>query len=131
MTTLRTHHQADPELVGRIIDLKEGRAEAALMTTDVMRVDAAGLVHGSFVFGLIDLAAMVAVNDPNVVLGSADVRFVHPVRVGQEVQAVAEVIETQGKKRKLAVTAEVAGVRVAEGTLTAFVLPHHVLDAGE
>jgi acyl-coenzyme A thioesterase PaaI-like protein len=44
-----------------------------------MAADQRGLVHGGFTFGLADYAAMVAVNDPNVVLGAAEVRFLAPV----------------------------------------------------
>jgi acyl-coenzyme A thioesterase PaaI-like protein len=49
-----------------------------------MVVDAHGLVHGGFVFGLADYAAMLAVNDPNVVLGAAEARFLKPVRRGDQ-----------------------------------------------
>jgi acyl-coenzyme A thioesterase PaaI-like protein len=49
-----------------------------------MAVDDRGLVHGGFVFGLADHAAMLAVNDPNVVLGAASTRFLKPVRVGED-----------------------------------------------
>ena len=131
MTDLHTHRDADPALVGRVTSLRDGHAEASLRTSDVMRVDDHGLGHGSFVFGLLDYAAMVAVNDPNVVLGSADVRFILPVRVGQEIRAVADVVGEQGRKRVVAVAAAVDGARVAEGTLTAFVLANHVLSRGE
>jgi acyl-coenzyme A thioesterase PaaI-like protein len=93
-----------------------------------MRTDARGLVHGGFVFGLADHAAMLAVNDPFVVLGSADVRFVAPVKVGDVVTAHARVTESKGKKRVVEVHAEVAGKDVLTGTMTAFVLEKHVLD---
>jgi len=93
-----------------------------------MAADDRGLVHGGFVFGLADHAAMLAVNDPYVVLGSSEVRFVAPVRVGDEVVAHAEITETKGKKRVLAVRAIVGDREVLVGTLTAFVLEQHVLD---
>ena len=63
-------------------------------------------VCAGFVFGLADYAAMLAVNDPNVVLGSADMRFIAPVKVGDEVVATATVTESKGKKRVLEVSAE-------------------------
>ena len=76
----RTHLDADPRLCGRPLDLAEGRAQVALDTIDSMVVDRQGLVHGGFVFGLADYAAMLAVNDPNVVLGAAATRFLKPVK---------------------------------------------------
>lgn len=128
MTESATHLAISPALCGAPVSLEEGRASAKLMTTTEMAVDERGLVHGGFVFGLADYAAMLAVNDPNVVLGSADVRFVAPVVVGEEVIATAEVVETKGKKRRLEVSARVGEREVAKGTLTAFVLDYHVLD---
>ena len=96
-----------------------------------MAADERGLVHGGFVFSLADHAAMVAVNDPLVVLGSAQVKFLRPVRVGQEVEARAEVGEVKGKKHVVSVTASVAGEEsspVFEGEFICFVPDRHVLD---
>jgi acyl-coenzyme A thioesterase PaaI-like protein len=93
-----------------------------------MAADDRGLVHGGFVFGLADHAAMLAVNDPFVVLGSAEVRFTAPVRVGEEVVATATRAEQKGKKHVLEVRAAVGERTVLEGKLTAFVLERHVLE---
>ena len=124
----RTHLDADPRLCGRPLDLAEGRAQVALDTIDSMVVDAQGLVHGGFVFGLADYAAMLAVNDPNVVLGAAATRFLKPVRRGDRVIATAEVVGAKGKKREVQVAALVGDSKVFEGTFTCFVLEHHVLE---
>ena len=64
-----------------------------------MAADKSGLVHGGFVFGLGDYAAMLAVNHPNVVLGSADVKFLSPVQVGDTLEARASVQKVDGKKQ--------------------------------
>lgn len=128
MTEPATHLEISTRLVGELLTLHEGSASARLATTEEMAADDRGLVHGGFVFGLADYAAMLAVNDPNVVLGSADVRFTAPVKVGEEVIAKASVVETKGKKRRIEVTAHVGDREVLAGTLTAFVLPAHVLD---
>lgn len=124
----RTHLAVDPALCGAIVELLDGRAVVQLPTTASMAVDARGLVHGGFVFGLVDYAAMLAVNDPNVVLGAADCRFLAPVRVGDLVLADAEVTDTRGRKRVVGVRARVGDRVVLEGSLTAFVLGQHVLD---
>lgn len=126
--TLNTHLLIDAALVGTPGPIGEGRATARLTTTGVMAADTRGLVHGGFVFGLADYAAMLAVNDPNVVLGSADTRFLAPVRVGDVVVAEAERVEHRGRKHVLRVVARVAGSAVFEGTFTTFVLDQHVLD---
>jgi len=122
-----THLKIDRGLCGEPVSLEAGKATARLATSDQMVVDEMGLVHGGFVFGLADYAAMLAVNDPNVVLGSAEVKFVSPVKVGEEVLATASIAEEKGKKRLLTVRAAVGDRTVLEGTMTAFVLEQHVL----
>ncbi|MBX3126272.1 MAG: hypothetical protein KF718_06125 [Polyangiaceae bacterium] len=125
---VRTHLGISQRLCGEPLELSDGFASARLRATAEMAVDERGLVHGGFVFGLVDHAAMLAINDPLVVLGSAEVRFVAPVRVGDDVIASARVSDTKGKKRTLTVTASVGAREVLAGTLTAFVLDNHVLD---
>jgi acyl-coenzyme A thioesterase PaaI-like protein len=124
-----THPSIDRSLCGEIVLLGAGTAEVVLLTDDRMRADARGLVHGGFVFGAADYAAMLAVNDPNVVLGAANVKFVAPARVGDRVQVLAAVVTAKGKKREVEVTAHVGATRVFEGTFTCFVLERHVLDS--
>ena len=93
-----------------------------------MAADERGLVHGGFVFGAADYAAMLAVNDPNVVLGAAETRFLKPVVVGEEVVAEARVESEKGKKRVVEVTVRRGEDEVCQATLTCFVLPQHVLE---
>ena len=123
-----THLGIDRGLVGTPRALEEGSAEVALTPTRAMAADERGLVHGGFVFGLADYAAMLAVNDPLVVLGSAETRFVAPVAVGDEVVARARVTDRRGKKRVVDVRCEVAGREVMMGTFVCFVVDRHVLD---
>lgn len=99
-----------------------------LKTDDSMTVDDRGLVHGGFMFGLADYAAMIAVNDPNVVLGAAEVRFLKPVRSGETVIAEARVTVRKGKKQMVSVQVVRDGETVLTGELTCFVPAHHVLD---
>jgi len=124
----RTHLQADPHLCGTPVELGEGSSRVALDVVDSMVVDAQGLVHGGFVFGLADYAAMLAVNDPNVVLGAAETRFLEPVRRGDRLVADAQTVEVGGGKHQVRVEATVGSAKVFEGTFTCFVLERHVLD---
>jgi acyl-coenzyme A thioesterase PaaI-like protein len=114
-----THLGIDARLCGAPVSLAEGTATVRFEATPDMAVDDRGLVHGGFVFGLADHAAMLAVNDPLVVLGGAEVRFTAPVAVGQTVDATATVTATKGRRATVAVEARV-GDRV--------VLDRHVLD---
>ena len=69
---------------------------------------------------------MLAVNDPFVVLGAAEAKFLAPVRCGEVMVATAEVIEEAGRKRKVQARVE-TGVVVFEATFTCFVFDRHVL----
>lgn len=125
---IETHQQIDPTLCGRAIALKEGASRVELTTLEQMGVNASGLVHGGFIFGLADYAAMLAVNHPNVVLGGAEVRFLKPVRVGERLLAAARIETTEGNKRMVPVTVEREGDKVFEGTFSCFILDRYVLD---
>jgi acyl-coenzyme A thioesterase PaaI-like protein len=94
-----------------------------------MAADARGLVHGGFTFGLADYAAMLAVNEPTVVLASAQMKFLGPVVVGDRVEAEAAVERTDGKKRWVKVVVRRNGTPMLEGELMAVVPDKHILDA--
>jgi len=125
---VKTHLRADPGLCGRLLDLDRGSARVALDTTDAMAVDDRGLVHGGFLFSVADYAAMLAVNDPNVVLGAAHARFLKPVRSGDQVIATAHRVQTNGKKHEVHVEAAVGPSKVFEGTFTCVALERHVFE---
>ena len=93
-----------------------------------MEVDDQGLTHGGYIFGLADHAAMIAVNHPHVVLGSAEVKFLKPVKTGDALIARANVVEEKGKKRLVRVQVTRDSTIVLEGDFTCFVLDQHVLD---
>ena len=93
-----------------------------------MAVDSSGLVHGGFIFGLADHAAMIAVNHPNVVLAASEVKFLAPVTVGDAVIAEAQVLSSEGKKQIVEVAVQRDNVKVFQGSFTCFVLEKHVLD---
>ncbi len=115
----RTHLAIDRRLCGEPLDpagTAAGTARVGLTTVPEMAADAAGLVHGGFVFGLADHAAMLAVNHPNVVLGSAAVRFSRPVAVGERLIAEATVAETAGRRSRVVVEVRrVAGSAAGSG----------------
>ena len=122
-----THQAIDPDLCGRPVEVKDGYSHVQLETSQAMAADQTGLVHGGFIFGLADYAAMIAVNHPNVVLGAADVKFLKPVRVGEKVIAKAQIEEVQGKKHWVAVSVSAGDETIFQGMFTCFVLAKHVL----
>ena len=125
---IRTHLGIDADLVGTPQSVGDGQAVVSLVGRPDMRADDRDLVHGGFTFGLADYAAMLAVNDPNVVLGAASTRFLAPVRVGESMVATATCRGSRGRKHTVEVTVQVDGRDVMTGEFTCFVLDRHVLD---
>ncbi|MDY0190372.1 MAG: hotdog domain-containing protein [Desulfuromonas sp.] len=122
-----THLKISPKFVGEIVELKQGEAIVKLDTTVEMVADEYGLVHGGFIFGLADYAAMLAVNKPTVVLGSADSKFLAPVKLGDVVQAKAIMVEETGKKFRVECMVSVGEKIVFKGDFICFVVDKHVL----
>jgi len=94
----------------------------AFLALPEMAVDEAGLVHGGFLFGLADHAAMLAVNHPHVVLAGAEVRFLRPVAVGERLEAAARIAESSGRKSRVHVDVARGEEIVMSGTFTCVIL---------
>jgi len=122
-----THERIDPELCGRPLEIREGYSRVEFHAAPRMAVDEFQLVHGGFIFGLADYAAMIAVNHPNVVLGSAEVKFLKPVKVEDVLTAEAQTEAVEGKKRPVRVLVRRGEEVVFEGRFTCFVTTQHVL----
>ncbi|MCW4048176.1 MAG: MaoC/PaaZ C-terminal domain-containing protein [Candidatus Bathyarchaeota archaeon] len=126
---IKTHMSADSSLLGSPLKIVDGKmAVVELLAGEEMVVDDKGLIHGGFTFGLADYAAMLAVNDPFVVLGASEVRFVAPVKLGDMMRASAEVLGEKGKRREVAVQVFVGEALVMKGVFTCFILDRHVLE---
>ena len=124
----RTHQKIERRLCGEPVELEPGRARVVLEAVPEMVADTRGLVHGGFTFGLADYAAMLAVNEPTVVLASAQTKFLGPVVLGDRVEADALVERTDGRKRWVKVVVRRAGAPVFEGEFLAVVPDKHLLD---
>ena len=124
---IRTHFNIDQALCGKPQLIEGGESCVTFTALPEMAADKSGLVHGGFVFGLADYAAMLAVNHPNVVLGSADVKFLKPVQVGETLEARASVRKADGKKQLVEVVVNQGDKSVFSGRFTCFVLDTHIL----
>ena len=127
MENIRTHREISRDLCGTPVLVKEGFSQVRLETNSKMAVDEKGLVHGGFVFGLADHAAMIAVNDPNVVLSFSEVSFTSPVRAGDIIVAEAKVVKSQNRRRIVKVSVRRNETKVFGGEFTCVVLDKHVL----
>ncbi len=125
---INTHNQIDTSVCGTARQIESGFSRVELKTNDDMKVDTYGLVHGGFVFGLADHAAMLAVNDPHVVLAGASVKFLKPVKAGEVLSAEATTKDAGKKQQQVQVTVYRDKEPVFTGEFSCFVLNRHVLE---
>jgi len=104
---IKTHTEIDRTISGMPVAVETDRfASVILETTDQMKADDKGLVHGGFIFSAGDYCAMLAVNHPNVVLAKAEVKFLKPVRAGEHLFFEGIVVEKEGNRRTVEVSAK-------------------------
>jgi len=124
---IRTHQKVNRDLSGEIERLDVGYVELKLITTAEMVADSLGLIHGGFIFSAADYAAMLAVNEKNVVLVGADSQFLSPVKFGDVVNFKAKVRHKEGRKRNVNVVGYVQDIKVFESEFKTVVTERHVL----
>ncbi len=122
-----THLEINNRLCGEVIKIEKDLAEVRLTTTPEMAADQEGLVHGGFIFGAADFAAMCAVNEPNVVLAGSECRFLAPSIVGDVIEFAANVVEREGVKAVVEVDAASGDQRVFTARFKTVVTKEHVL----
>ena len=111
------------------MDIQPGKAQVELSLLEEMSVDASGLIHGGFIFAAADYAAMLAVNEPNVVLSSAQTRFLRPSQIGDTLQFIAHIERSDGRKHAVAVQGlDAQQTVVFEGQFECVVPSRHVLE---
>lgn len=124
---IKTHEEINEDLNGEVVKLEEGYVELRLTTTRDMIADSVGLIHGGFIFSAADYAAMLAVNEANVVLVGSDCQFLSPVKYHDEVNFVAKVRHKEGRKRNVHVEGHVLDIKVFEGEFKTVITERHVL----
>ena len=124
---VKTHELINNELNGEVITLEQGYVETRLTTIPEMVADDIGLIHGGFIFSAADYAAMLAVNEKNVVLVGSECQFLSPVKFHDEVNFIAKVRHKDGRKRNVHVEAHVLDIKVFEGEFKTVVTDKHVL----
>jgi len=122
-----THQRVNADYSGEIILLERGYVEIRLRTISEMIADDVGLIHSGFIFSAADYAAMLAVNEKNVVLVASDCQFLSPVKFHDEVNFVAKVRHKEGRKRNVHVEGFVLDIKVFEGEFKTVVTERHVL----
>lgn len=126
---IKTHLKINQRLSGVPLQLQQGKGGVLRLTTqEEMVADEKGLIHGGFLFSAADYLAMITINHPNVVLGSSSVRFLKPVKLGDEVEFRSQVVQSEGYKDTVRVEGFVDGEKVFEGEFKCYSLEKHVLE---
>ena len=124
---IKTHEKVNSDLCGTVIKIERGYVELRLTTTPEMIADDIGLIHGGFIFSAADYAAMLAVNEKNVVLVGSDCQFLSPVKFHDEVNIIARLRHKEGRKRNVHVIAYVLDIKVFFFVFKTVVTERHVL----
>lgn len=124
---VHTHERINQEFCGEVVKIERGYVEVRLITIPEMVADSFGLIHGGFIFGAADYAAMLAVNEKNVVLVASDCQFLSPVKYHDEVNVTATLRHKEGRKRNVHVKAFVLDIKVFEGEFKTVITDRHVL----
>ena len=124
---IKTHQKINHDLCGEIEKIEVGYVELKLVTTTEMVADDMGLIHGGFIFGAADYAAMVAVNEKNVVLVGSESNFLSPAKFGDIIHVKAKVRHKEGRKRNVHVIAQVEDIKIFEAEFKTVVTERHVL----
>ncbi|MFN4307526.1 hotdog domain-containing protein [Sulfurihydrogenibium azorense] len=128
---IKTHLKIDNSLSGYPISIEEGKtATVKLITDQRMVADEKGLIHGGFIFSAADYCAMITVNHPNVVLGSSEVKFLKPLKLGQNAIFQSQVLSQEGKKVMVKVVGYIEDTngQFFEGMFKCYILDKHVLE---
>jgi acyl-CoA thioesterase len=98
-----------------LVEAYEGRATVTMTVTDAM-INGYGMAHGGYVFLLADSAFGCACNTygPTTVASGGEIDFVRPVRVGEQLVAVAAERARYGRSGIYDVTIRRDGEVVAE-----------------
>ncbi|MGE4519495.1 MAG: PaaI family thioesterase [Desulfobacteraceae bacterium] len=125
---IETHKLINKNLCGTPLFCDENRAKVELKLTEDMSADDKGLIHGGFIFGLADYAAMLCVNHPLVVLSSSECSFLKPLKTGDT--AVAEAVIAKKEKNRIFVEVNVYSkeILVFTGVFITVIPKKHVLD---
>jgi acyl-coenzyme A thioesterase PaaI-like protein len=111
----------ESEVIGELIDLELGESALSVLTaTADMALEHAGVVRGHHLFAMANSLAVAVVDAEVALTGSATVRFVRRVRVGDRMVAKARVTAISGRKHTVSVTIRVGADEVFTGEFAVY-----------
>ncbi|EEO25757.1 hypothetical protein [Helicobacter winghamensis] len=112
---------------GVIKEQRYGKASVLLEVTNKMVLDKQGLVHSGYLFSSAAYCALLAVNEPNGIMIGAEVKFLAPIELSNEVLFRAETLQEDTKKREVKVEGFVLDIKIFDAIFYVAVFDKHVL----
>lgn len=104
------------EVIGDLVELKlNERALSILHTDSDMGLRRSGIVRGHIIFALANSLAIATVDAETALTGSATIRFIRPVKVGERLIAKSNLLSIEGKKYIVQVAVRVGEEEVSKG----------------
>ncbi|MDD6056498.1 MAG: hypothetical protein PUB96_08175 [Helicobacteraceae bacterium] len=112
---------------GDIREQKYRKSRVHLEAISKMALDKNGLIHSGYLFSSAAYAALLAVNDANAIVIGAEVKFLAPIEVGNNVEFRAETLQEDTKKREVKVEGFVLDIKIFDAMIYVAVFDRHVL----
>ncbi len=112
---------------GAIKEQKRGKASVLLEATNKMALDKNGLIHSGYLFSSAAYSALLAVNEPNAIVIGAEIKFLAPIEIGNEILFKAETLQEDTKKREIKVEGFVLDIKIFDAMIFVAVFERHVL----
>ncbi len=111
------------EVIGELVDVELGRTGLSILDThEGMGFQRTRIIRGHYIFAQANSLAVAIVDAPVALTGSAEVRFVRPVFVGERIVAKASVSKTEGRRFSVDVSSRVNDEEVFRGKFAVFAL---------
>ncbi|CAM2897749.1 hypothetical protein [Helicobacter burdigaliensis] len=113
---------------GAIQELKYGKSNVLLSTNSKMITDKNGLIHSGNLFSSAAYSALLAVNHPHAIIIGAEVKFLAPIELGNEVEFRAQTLQEDTKKREVKVEGFVLDIKIFDAMFYVAVFDKPVLN---
>lgn len=105
-----------PDLCGVIVRMSEEEVLVKFTPNEQMVGDESNLIHSGFIFNAANYAAMCLVNHAHSLTIGAEVQFLAPIELEQEMLFLATIKHTNEKKYKVLVKGTLLDIKIFEGT---------------
>lgn len=105
-----------PDLCGAIIRMSEEEVLVKFTPNEQMVGDENNLIHSGFIFNAANYAAMCLVNRTHSLTIGAEVQFLAPIELDQEMLFLATIKHINDKKYKVLVKGTLLDIKIFEGT---------------